>query len=124
MLVDSDNFVHVLRLPTNGSETIMEVVGSLNNLGKAGEHIEAVRFMGDKAFVVTFLRTDPFYTIDLSNHSNPRQVGALEITGYSNYLHPYDEEGNILIGVGQDANEDGVATGLQISLFDATNLTN
>lgn len=124
MLVDSDNFVHVLRLPTNGSETIMEVVGSLNNLGKAGEHIEAVRFMGDKAFVVTFLRTDPFYTIDLSNHSNPRQVGALEITGYSNYLHPYDEEGNILIGVGQDANEDGVATGLQISLFDATDLTN
>ncbi len=120
MLKDSDNYVHVLRLPTNDSETTMEQVDSLSGLGKKGELIESVRFMKDKAFIVTFLRTDPFYTIDLKNHNNISEVGALEITGYSNYLHPYDEDGNIIIGVGQDADEDGRATGLQISLFDTT----
>lgn len=124
ILVDSDNYIHVLRLPTNTSESTMEQVGYLNNLGKFGERIEAVRFMGDKAFVVTFFRTDPFYTIDLSDHDNPREVGALEITGYSNYLHPYDTDGNVLIGVGQDADKSGRATGLQISLFNTTDLSN
>lgn len=124
IIVDSDNYIHILRIPINSSETTLEKVGYLNNLGKFGERIEAVRFMTDKAFLVTFFRTDPFYTIDLSKHDNPREVGSLEITGFSNYLHPYDYEGNILIGVGQDADKDGRATGLQISLFNATDLSN
>lgn len=124
LIVDSENYIHVLRLPTDQSEKMLTRVGYLDNLGKVGERIEAVRFMRDKAFVVTFLRTDPFYTIDLSNHSSPRQVGALEITGFSNYLHPFDDEGNIIIGVGQDADDLGRATGLQISLFNATNFSN
>lgn len=124
MIVDSDNFIHVLRPSSNENNLKMDQVGYLNNLGKTGEQIYSARFMKDKAFVVTFLRTDPFYSIDLSNPENPKEVGALEIPGFSNYLHPYDREGNLIIGVGQGANDDGVTTGLQISLFDATDFSN
>jgi len=123
MLEDSDNFVSIYKLPNNQTSDLT-LVGSLNDLGEVGERIEAVRFMGDKAFIVTFLRTDPFYTIDLRNSSSPRVHGELKITGFSNYLHPYDADGDFIIGIGQDANQDGMPTGLQISLFNATDLSN
>ena len=101
------------------------VVGSIDGLGEVGERIEAVRFKEEKGFVVTFRKTDPFYTLDLTNHTNPQLKGELKISGYSNYLHPYDENSDILIAVGQDADErTGIDTGLQISLFNVTDLEN
>lgn len=123
VIVDSDNFIHVLEFPTDEGNHEMDQVGYLNNLGKVGERIYSVRFMKDKAFVVTFLQTDPFYAIDLANHTEPKEVSALEIPGFSNYLHPFDKDGHLIIGVGQDADKEGRITGLQISLFNATNLT-
>lgn len=80
--------------------------------------------MEDKGWVVTFLQKDPLYSIDLSDHSSPQVKGQLKITGYSTYLHPYDDEGKFIIGIGQDADENGRATGLQISLFDTSDLSN
>lgn len=90
-------------------------VGSIGGLGR-GERIHAVRFIGPVGYVVTFRQTDPLYTVDLSDPARPKAVGELKITGYSAYLHPAGE--NQLIGVGQEATEQGVRLGTQVSLFD------
>jgi uncharacterized secreted protein with C-terminal beta-propeller domain len=90
-------------------------VGSVGGLGR-GERIHAVRFIGPLGYVVTFRQTDPLYTVDLSDPARPKAVGELKITGYSAYLHPAGE--NRLIGVGQEATEQGVRLGTQVSLFD------
>ena len=92
-------------------------LGQVGGLGK-GERIYAVRFIGTTGYVVTFRQTDPLYTIDLSDPSAPRVAGELKIAGYSAYLHPIGD--NLLIGVGQDADEGGHTRGLQVSLFDVS----
>jgi hypothetical protein len=96
-------------------------VGEVGGLGK-GERIYAVRFIGDTGFVVTFRQVDPLYTLDLSNPASPRVVGELKIPGYSAYLHPVGD--GLLLGVGQDATEEGRRTGVQLSLFDVSDLAN
>ena len=74
----------------------------------------------DNGFVVTFRQTDPLYTIDLSSPERPRVLGELKIRGYSAYLHPVGKD--LLIGVGQDATDQGRVLGTQISLFDVSDL--
>jgi uncharacterized secreted protein with C-terminal beta-propeller domain len=97
-----------------GEDSLTET-GSVTDLG-VDEHIYAVRFIGDTAYIVTFRQTDPLYTVDLSDPANPVVTGELKITGYSGYLHPVGPDR--LLGVGQEATEDGQTTGLQASLFD------
>jgi len=94
-------------------------VGKVRGLG-VGERIYAVRFIGPTGYVVTFRQTDPLYTVDLSNPAQPHVVGELKITGYSAYLHPVGD--GRLIGVGQEATDQGRRLGAQISLFDTGNL--
>jgi hypothetical protein len=94
-------------------------VGEVRGLGK-GERIYAVRFIGDIGFVVTFRQVDPLYTLDLSDPASPRKVGELKVPGYSAYLHPVGD--GLLLGVGQDATDEGRTTGLKLSLFDVSNL--
>jgi uncharacterized secreted protein with C-terminal beta-propeller domain len=96
-------------------------VGEVGGLGK-GERIYAVRFIGDTGFVVTFRQVDPLYTLDLSDPASPRVVGELKIPGYSAYLHPVGD--GLLLGVGQDATAEGRRTGVQLSLFDVSDLAN
>jgi hypothetical protein len=94
-------------------------VGKVGGLG-IGERIYAVRFIGSVGYVVTFRQTDPLYTVDLSNPAAPRVVGELKITGYSAYLH--DAGDGKLIGVGQEATDQGRRLGTQVSLFDTRDL--
>jgi hypothetical protein len=94
-------------------------LGRVGGLGK-GERITGVRFVEDVGYVVTFRQTDPLYTIDLSEPNTPRVAGELKILGFSAYLHPLD--GGLLLGVGQDATEEGRQLGTQISLFDVSDL--
>jgi uncharacterized secreted protein with C-terminal beta-propeller domain len=89
-------------------------VGSVTGLGH-GQRIYAVRYLGDKAFVVTYKQVDPLYALDLSNPAAPRVRGALELPGYSSYLHPVTDD--LLLGIGRDGG------GLQASLFDVSDLT-
>ena len=70
-------------------------IGSVTGLGQ-GERIYAVRFMGEKGYVVTFRQVDPLYTLDLKDPTAPKVVGELKIPGYSAYLHPVGE--NRLLG--------------------------
>lgn len=103
------------------NETI-QTIGSLQGLGET-EQIFAVRFLGDLAFMVTFRVIDPFYTIDLSSPENPVMRGELKIPGFSNYLHPVGD--NYILAVGRDADEfTGMLLGLQVTLFDISDLDN
>jgi uncharacterized protein YbaA (DUF1428 family) len=103
--------VRVLR--RNGES--LDVIGSVSGLGR-NEQIYAVRFLGEQGYVVTFRRTDPLYVLDLSDPKNPTVTGELKINGYSSYLHPVGD--GRLIGIGQDADDNGRVTGMQLSLFD------
>ncbi len=103
----------------------MSIVGKLEDLG-VRENLHAVRFIGDRCYLVTFVQTDPLFVIDLTEPTNPTVLGELEIPGYSDYLHPYDE--NHIIGVGKEAvgaSEGGFAwyQGVKISLFDVSNVS-
>ena len=110
---DSESYVSVL--VEHGRS--LDLVGRAGGLGR-GERIYAVRFVGDKGYVVTFRQVDPLYTLDLSKKTKPRVVGELKILGYSAYLHPISDD--LLLGVGQDATAQGRTTGTQLSLFDVS----
>lgn len=87
--------------------------GRVEGLGRT-ERIQAVRYLGDLAVVVTFRQTDPLYLVDLSGP--PRLVGELKVPGFSTYLHPLGD--GLLLGLGQEADGSGRVTGTQVSVFD------
>jgi hypothetical protein len=115
--------------PRTESETVLTTLadrggalvplGRVGGLGK-GERVYAVRFIRDVAYVVTFRQVDPLYTIDVSRPSQPVVRGELKIRGYSAYLHPVGAD--LLLGIGQDATDEGRVLGVQASLFDVSDL--
>ncbi|MEO1056785.1 MAG: beta-propeller domain-containing protein [Actinomycetota bacterium] len=113
---NSESIVTVLR-PTDGE---LREISAIGGLGR-GEQIFAVRFMGEVGYVVTFRQIDPLYVIDLSDPMSPALEGELKIPGYSAYLHPVGD--GLLLGVGQDATDEGRALGTQLSLFDVSEPT-
>lgn len=127
---ESPVLVSVLKPGGNGTlSTIARLPNDKNpgHIGKPGEQLHASRFLGDRAYLVTFLQTDPLYVVDLSDPDNPIVAGELEIDGYSDYLHPIEE--NYLLGIGKGAiPADGAsgawrgafAQGVKLSLFDVT----
>jgi hypothetical protein len=105
------------RQSTSGVSVLRERAGRLETIGRVGglgegERIYAVRFIGDRGYLVTFRQTDPLFVVDLSDPRAPRLRGELQIPGYSAYLHPVGD--HVLLGVGQDPK------GAQASLFDVT----
>jgi len=144
--VGYEHYLNVLS-PTGNELTLIaqlpnddypEKIGKLNNAGIVQEDIKAVRFFESKAFIVTFLNTDPLYVIDLADNEQLKITGALEIPGYSSYLHPISD--SLLVGIGQNVDPnrlffiegDGTADdeitpiieGAKISLFDVSDMNN
>ncbi len=108
----------------------MQTSKTLDGIGKPDEQLYAARFVGDRAYLVTFRVIDPLYVVDLSDQENPQIAGELEIEGYSDYLHPISD--TLLLGIGKDAIPDADATdfdfsrgawfqGVKLSLFDVAN---
>jgi len=95
-------------------------VGEVGGIGK-GEQLFSARLIDDIGFAVTFRQTDPFYVLDLSEPTDPRIAGELKIPGVSTYLHPIGDR--MVLGIGQDATEEGFQTGLKLSLFDVSDPT-
>lgn len=81
-----------------------------------GEQIYSVRFMGDRAYIVTFKQIDPFFVIDLTNPASPKVAGELKIPGFSSYLHPLS--GSRILGIGQEGSQ------VKLSVFDVSNAQN
>lgn len=99
---------------------VLVEVGRVGGIGK-GETLFSARLLDDVGFAVTFRQIDPFYILDLSDPTNPQVTGELKIPGFSTYLHPIDE--NRVLGIGQDATDEGRTTGLKVSLFDVSDPT-
>ncbi len=119
----SKNNIYVL-------DSDMKLIGRLEDIAP-GEKIYSTRFMGDRAYMVTFKKVDPFFVISLQNPAKPYILGKLKIPGYSDYLHPYDQ--NHIIGFGKDTIEtklengqDSMAfyQGLKVALFDVSDVKN
>ena len=113
----NDNGVYVL--DTEGDT--LDEVGSVTGLAP-GEQLFAARFIGDTAYLVTFVRTDPLFAIDLSDPTNPVVQGELVIPGFSNYLQSVGE--GLLLGIGQEREAGTWHSRLHVSLFDVADGTN
>lgn len=127
-------------LETSDGSKVVVLDNKLNKIGETeclskGEKMYSTRFLGEKAYMVTYKNTDPLYVIDLSNPKEPTVLGKLKIPGYSTYLHPYDE--NHLIGIGMQTKEtvyrdsqgrvtstSARITGMKMALFDVSDVNN
>ena len=134
-----DGNLRVALYDNNGSKVVvfnndLEKVGETSYLAP-GEKMYSSRFIGNKAYLVTYRTIDPLYVIDLSNPSEPTVLGELKIPGYSTYLHPYDE--NHLIGIGMETKEtinrdsfgkvlstSASVVGMKMALFDVSDVYN
>lgn len=112
----------------------MKKIGETEKLAE-GEKMYSSRFLGNKAYLITYKTVDPLFVIDLSNPTIPKVLGKLKIPGYSTYLHPYDE--NHIIGIGMQTEEKvnrnskgkvtsttAIITGMKMALFDVSDVNN
>ncbi len=112
----------------------LKVIGETDRV-EEDENMYSSRFIGDRAYMVTYKTIDPLFVFDLSNPNDPKILGELEMPGYSTYLHPYDE--NHIIGIGMNTeeivsrNNEGkvvstraVLKGMKMALFDVSDVAN
>lgn len=120
-------------LKESGVEGELQTVDIIDGIGKPGERLYAARFLGNRAYLVTFRLTDPLYVVDLSDQEKPVIAGELEIEGYSDYLHPINDD--LILGIGKDAVFDDSSIdfggargawyqGVKLALFDVSNPAN
>lgn len=95
----------------------LTTAGKLEGLAKS-ERVYAVRFLEDKAYIVTFRQTDPLFVLDVADPTTPKLLGELEIPGFSEYMHPLGD--HHLLTIGRSANEMGRAGNLALQIFDVT----
>ena len=114
-----DHQLFVLKQSTTAAE--LDIVATLpneqrpNEIGKPNEDLYGVRFLGDTLYLVTFERTDPLYVLDLSNATDPMIAGELSVPGFSDFLHPVNNE--LLLGLGEDENR-----AVKLELFNVANI--
>ena len=138
-LDEKDGHLRVALFDSNGTRVVifdenMKEIGRTNNLAK-GENMYSSRFIGNKVYLVTYKTVDPLFVIDLADEKNPKVLGKLKIPGYSSYLHPYDE--NHIIGIGMETEEivnktssgkvtstRAVLKGMKMALFDVSDVEN
>jgi hypothetical protein len=102
----------------------LAVVGQLPNarrpalLGRPGEQVHGVRFLGERGALVTFRVVDPLYVLDLSDPTDPKTTGELQVTGFSDDLVPLGA--GLVLGVGKEASAQGLIGGVKVALIDLT----
>ena len=111
---------------TDGSALSVLDIDTMKQVGRVtgiapNEEIYAARMFGNKGYLVTFRNTDPLFTIDLSQPEKPVIKGKLEINGYSSYIHPLGEDA--LLTIGRDGDESGNIKGVQLQIFDVSDLS-
>ena len=136
-LDEKDNHLRIALYDNDGSRVAifdedLKQIGISDNVAK-GEKMYSSRFIGDKVYFVTYKTIDPLFVMDLSNETKPKVLGKLKIPGYSTYLHPYDE--NYIIGIGMETKEiinrnsngkvistTAKVVGMKMALFDVSNV--
>ncbi len=99
----------------------LSLTGTLNGIAP-GEDIYAARYIGDIVYFITYRNTDPLFAVDISEETAPKILGELEITGFSEYLHPWGEDK--LLGIGYETDpETGMEEGIKLVMFDISNPT-
>jgi len=122
----------VLQETSDPNSQLLETVARLPNrdqpqaIGKPGEQIYATRYLGQRAYIVTFKKIDPLYVIDLHNQQAPAIAGELEMPGYSSHIHPIGD--NLILGIGKEAvpstsGDFAWYQGLKLALFDVSDMT-
>jgi uncharacterized secreted protein with C-terminal beta-propeller domain len=109
---------HLFVLEDNVQQS-MDIVSSVENFAN-NEAIFSARFVGDRAYVVTFRQIDPLFSFDLSDPLRPFIAGELKIPGFSSYMHPIGE--THLLTIGQDGSDAGSINQIAIKLFDVSDL--
>ena len=100
----------------------LKEMGSLENIAR-GEEIYAARYLGNVAYFITYHNTDPLFAVDISDPCNPKMLGQLEITGFSDYLHPYGD--GLLLGIGYETDpETSARLGVKLVMFDISDPVN
>jgi hypothetical protein len=104
-------------------DTSLEIVGKIENLA-VGEEIKSARFIGDRGYLVTFVRMDPLFTLNLADPTAPHVVGELKVPGFSTFIVPMGPKH--LLTVGQYIPEDDLfgPWGVQLSIFDISDFSN
>ena len=136
-LDEKDNHLRIALYDNDGSRVAifdedLKQIGISDNVAK-GEKMYSSRFIGDKVYFVTYKTIDPLFVMDLSNETKPKVLGKLKIPGYSTYLHPYDD--NHIIGIGMETKEiinrnsngkvistTAKVVGMKMALFDVSNV--
>jgi hypothetical protein len=114
----ASNNVFVLR----EQDRRLKVVGSVKGIAPS-EDIRSARFVGTRGFVVTFKKTDPLFTIDLSDPEHPFIAGELHIPGFSTYIHMMDDTHLLTIGFdAQDVGSFAWFQGVALQIFDVSNM--
>lgn len=105
------------------SNTAFQQVGQLVQL-QPGEHVSAVRFLGDKGYINTtqnWTYADPLLTLDLHDPTHPSVRAILPVQSSATYLYPMDE--NHLIAVGMTSGGDYFLNNAALSIYDVTQLS-
>lgn len=126
-----DEYDGYFRIATTGQRAGMDVnnlyvldsklkeTGSVTGFAR-NESIRAVRYFGEKAYVITYEAIDPLFVIDLSDPAAPKIDGEVKIDGFSTLLVPAGE--GKLLGIGHATGDNGYGgefdSGLKLALFD------
>ena len=124
----SDGYLRVLTIDYSTEDEVnalyildenLKLTGQLTGIAP-GEEIYAARFMGNTGYFVTYRNTDPLFTVDLSDPAKPEIIGELKVTGFSEYLHFWDD--THLLGIGYESDEKtGNIENIKISMFNIEN---
>lgn len=94
----------------------LEKIGALEHIA-TGEEVYAARYIGDIAYFITYHNTDPLFAVDISDPANPKALGEVKMTGYSDYLHPFGD--GLLLGIGYETRaKSGERTGVKLTMYD------
>jgi hypothetical protein len=126
----SANPLHRLTVLEETSDQRLSRVSMLPNpedpapIGKPGDQVHAVRFIGDRAYVVTARTIDPLYVIDISDPYEPSIAGELEVPGVATHLQPLTaDDTELLLSIGRQLTPSGAPEGVKVELFDVSDIT-
>lgn len=102
-------------------DTSMKVLGKLENLASK-ESLYGVRFLGNRAFLVSSEEEGSLFVVSLSDNTKPEFAGTVKLPGSSVQLFPVDKNANKLISLSYYSEVENEKNRIKLSLIDISNL--